>query len=316
MSLFGHLLVKPLRVLTVLKHDLTISGDPSEAADHSSFQPHSSVAIQGLIRHATEVLGASIGAVGFNGDHEGIVVALKHGVKDIQISDVADFTNAFDSGHSILIADARYDHRISQHRSVIGSPYVRACVGVPIGTGPEGAIGQLLLISPRPATFDPGHLEKLKPIATAIESLFEASRLKNEIASLKRNIRQNWIDFNRLNAIFEQTQEVAEIGVWQVILDTQELIWSDRVYRIHEHPAEVKIDIETAIEYYVCEDRERVSEAVNNAIKYNEKFDFEATIVTRSGKHRRIRSKGERIDVAGGADRLLGVFLNLGDIDS
>ncbi|WFL76167.1 PAS domain-containing protein [Altererythrobacter arenosus] len=270
------------------------------------------VAISGLSRLATKIAGGAAGAITYV-QHGRQLFYAPNGFDLVEASlDDSFCIHGISENEALLVADARQDPRFSQNRFVTEKPFIRSYLGLPICEHDGAAVGMLCVMSPRPAAFDSGHIETLKPIVKAIEDLLELRCVEADLAQAENQIADERKNSSQLSAILSQTEEVAGIGVWQVKLDTQELVWSDKVYAIHGHPVGEPISVEQAIEYYVPEDRDRVAEAVNNAIMYREEFDFEATIRDGDGKLRRVRSKGERVDIDGTDDRLLGIFQEVG----
>lgn len=63
-------------------------------------------------------------------------------------------------------------------------------------------------------------------------------------------------------ARLQRAQRVADMGSWELDLETDDLIWSDQIYRIFgTPPEEVGPDYETFLSFVHPEDRERMAAA-------------------------------------------------------
>jgi PAS domain S-box-containing protein len=54
----------------------------------------------------------------------------------------------------------------------------------------------------------------------------------------------------KLELLFSEAQEIAHIGGWEYDLETEDLTWTDEVYRIHELPIGTPLKIEDGLSYY------------------------------------------------------------------
>jgi PAS domain S-box-containing protein len=96
------------------------------------------------------------------------------------------------------------------------------------------------------------------------------------------------------------------IGHWELDASTNDLYWSDEVYSIHGLEPEGGIDLDTAINAYHPDDRERAFGHIQRALDQNENFLLDLRIVRPGGEMRTVRSTGAvRTDTSG---RLLSIF--------
>ena len=77
---------------------------------------------------------------------------------------------------------------------------------------------------------------------------------------------------------------IARIGGWE--LDPQDLSvkWTDETYRIHEMPFDYKPNLQEAVNFFHPDDRDRLSEAIDKAIKDGEPYDLEVRLITSEGR--------------------------------
>lgn len=110
-----------------------------------------------------------------------------------------------------------------------------------------------------------------------------------------------------------QTGDMAKVGGWQLDLETQKVIWTQTTGRIHELPDGFVPALDEAINFYHPDDREAVSESVNQAIEAGRSYEFEARLITANGKQRWVRALGQPIMNAGKCVRLSGTFQDITD---
>ena len=206
----------------------------------------------------------------------------------------------------MLVTDAPADARFDKLSTVTGSLAIRSYLGVPIA-GPGGSIiGALSVADRNQDHFSLEGIDLLSKLAATLTDLVR-SYAQRQVMETERN------SANRANRLFQQAERVAKIGSWQFSMDSRNLHWSEETYRIHGHPSNEPIDLESAIGYYVAEDRAKVESAFERALISGEPFEIEATIVTRSGQTKRVRSVGERNDINGVPESIVGVFHDISD---
>ncbi|MBL26965.1 MAG: hypothetical protein CMM50_05360 [Rhodospirillaceae bacterium] len=102
---------------------------------------------------------------------------------------------------------------------------------------------------------------------------------------------------NRLRATIDlrnRAQELAEVGCWRLDLRTQEVLWSDGIFRIHgRDPATYRPTLEEGINAYHPEDRAVVTEHVQEAVATKSGFEFELRLLRTDGEIRNVLSRGQ-----------------------
>jgi len=86
-------------------------------------------------------------------------------------------------------------------------------------------------------------------------------------------------------ALLNEMGKMAKVGGWELDTDTLELRWTEETYRIHELSPESKPPLEEAINYFHPEEREKLSDSIQHALKYGEAYDMELRFITAKGKH-------------------------------
>ena len=119
-------------------------------------------------------------------------------------------------------------------------------------------------------------------------------------------------DKKELENLFKKTNELARIGVWEVDLQNNTILWSDITKEIHEVAPDYIPDLETAIDFYKeGSHRTKITEYVQQAINTGKSYDDEFQIVTAKGNERWVRAMGEAQFVSGNCTRIYGSFQDI-----
>jgi len=111
------------------------------------------------------------------------------------------------------------------------------------------------------------------------------------------SIRGMMIDITQeksLESKLDQAYELAKIGPWELDLINERLHWSDYVKELHEVDKKYEPDLDVAINFYKEGwSRDKITEAVNNAIESGIPFDIELIIITAKGDEKWVRAVGK-----------------------
>lgn len=97
----------------------------------------------------------------------------------------------------------------------------------------------------------------------------------------------------RQNDLFRRAQEIASVGAWEYDPETDQLIWTDQVYEIHDLPPQAEVSKEEAIGHYHPDDRPNIQEALTQAIEASTPYDLELRLKTADDEERWVRTRGE-----------------------
>lgn len=115
------------------------------------------------------------------------------------------------------------------------------------------------------------------------------SVLSTEITDRKE--REQELTRNR--KFLKQTQNVANIGGWEIDLRADTLTWTDEVYNIFGKSMQFEPTVQKAIELFHAEDQEKIQNAVERVTTNGEPYDVEVRIVRPGGEVRWTRTRGE-----------------------
>ncbi len=132
--------------------------------------------------------------------------------------------------------------------------------------------------------------------------------LEQRVALRTRELEAAHADLQKSHALLNETGKVAHVGGWELDLRTNEQVWTEEVYRIHEVERDYKPMLGNGLAFYAPESRPIIDRAVRRAIDLGEPFDEELEIVTAKGRRLWVRSVG-RVDPEG--RKLFGIFQDI-----
>lgn len=104
------------------------------------------------------------------------------------------------------------------------------------------------------------------------------------------------------------TGRMAQIGGWDLDLESQTLTWTDEVYRIHEVDPSTKPNVAEAINFYAPEAQPVISAAVQAGIDSGTPWDLELQLITAKGRRVWVRAQGAAERKDDKTVRLFGAF--------
>lgn len=137
-----------------------------------------------------------------------------------------------------------------------------------------------------------------------------ASVLRTEENDLKSVVAfiENITPQKRLELLFKNTQEIANIGGWEYTPETRNLFWTDEVYRIHEIPIGSEIDVERALTFYTPHGEEKIRQGLKKAISERKTYDVKVKIITGKGNEKWVRAMGRPLLRNNDVYKITGIF--------
>ncbi|GAB4353575.1 MAG: hypothetical protein Kow006_18790 [Gammaproteobacteria bacterium] len=110
-----------------------------------------------------------------------------------------------------------------------------------------------------------------------------------------------------------QAQQIAKLGSWELDLVSNELHWSDEVYRMFEiDPAKTPASFELFLERVHPEDREFVTEAYASSLRDRSRYDIEHRLLLPDGRVKTVQERCETTyDEEGKPARSIGTVLDI-----
>lgn len=141
---------------------------------------------------------------------------------------------------------------------------------------------------------------------------FLAMKFRKEDNIHKPVLLHELTELKKLNDIYEATNDVARIGGWEYIIDTQKLNWTKVTKDIHEVPHDYVPKLETALDFYVeGQSRDTIAALFEDAVNKCLPFNTEVKIRTANGNERWVRSFGVPELSDGKCIRVYGAFQDI-----
>lgn len=214
-------------------------------------------------------------------------------------------------GEPFLVRDAHSDTRLADSLLAHEGPQIRSYIGYPV-RAPDGHIlGTVCAADPAADKFDTSHLDLMGNLSTLVEQLVAAHALTLELDRMHRDLAAEKTRLEQVNMTFSQMERIARIGAWEYDIESARLSWSESIHTIHGHPIDQPIDSKTAMDYIVPMHRPIVRDAIRAMVDGANEIDFEADIITRTGKSKRIHIVGQRHEESERARRIVGVLMDV-----
>lgn len=149
-------------------------------------------------------------------------------------------------------------------------------------------------------------LLKFFPKALRIPSIAQLDQVNKELQVKNKELQE-------LNEIYGATMKTVRLGHWSLELESEELFWSPVVYEIHEIENGSKVDLESAVDFYHPDYRQKVKDAVAGAINNGESYDLELLLITAKNKEIWVRAIGKAEFENGKAVRIKGLFQDINE---
>jgi len=140
-----------------------------------------------------------------------------------------------------------------------------------------------------------------------------AGTRKRSADRCETDLRQAQERLRKSEANLKKAEKIAKLGNWEWNILTNEIIWSDEVYRIYGiDPATDKPSFEVVIQAVAPEDRDRFVKSVEDAVKRGTHFEGEYRMIGLDGTERFTHTIGEVVRDPGGRPlSMFGVVQNI-----
>ena len=124
----------------------------------------------------------------------------------------------------------------------------------------------------------------------------------------RKNLEQRLHQFEQLAT---QVSQLAQIGGWELDLETMHLTWSEQVRRIHEVDDQFRPNVQAAVEFFAPEARDIMSAAFKNAMAQGRDYDLELPLITATGRRIWVRALTRAEFQDNKPVRLIGAFQDI-----
>ena len=134
-----------------------------------------------------------------------------------------------------------------------------------------------------------------------------------ELEAANEALKETNEELSQSNRDLKEAMAAAEMGNWEVNLETQTIHWSPMIYRIHEVPEGTALTLEDGINFYHPEHQPIITEAVNKAIETGESWDLELKLITAKKKVVWVRAIGRAVREGSKTIKLKGLFQDISE---
>lgn len=164
-------------------------------------------------------------------------------------------------------------------------------------------------------------IQKIQELADSNMNLEQRVRERTlEIMKVNEELHGEVIERNKAyqelkksEARLYEAQHIAKIGNWEWNIATDDIIWSDQIYKITGiHPSTQGITFNDMLEIVIQEDRPAVKAKIEQALRDGQPYDIEHRVVRGDGQLRYIHQQGQiEFDGTGKALRIAGTFQDI-----
>lgn len=100
-------------------------------------------------------------------------------------------------------------------------------------------------------------------------------------------------ELGQTHELLDHTEQIADVGGWEIDTEKQEVFWTDHLFEMLGRDDDEEPPLEEALDVYVEEDRQRVENAVEEALAAGDSFNVEARFERTDGEIRWFQVRGE-----------------------
>jgi len=152
------------------------------------------------------------------------------------------------------------------------------------------------------------HLGATTVLLTGLSGLFLAYRYEQFRA--RQSTRQA---LQTSRTLLHRTEEMAQVGGWELDVSTGRMSWTEELYHIHSVPLRFEPDLSSTIGFYAPEAQPVFRSALNRCIEEGQTFQLELPFITSHGARRWVRTRGEAHVEDGTTTRVTGMVHDITD---
>ena len=195
-----------------------------------------------------------------------------------------------------FVEDASRDPRFEANPLVTGEPHIRFYAAAPLLIGPGLALGSLCVIGTEPRKMSASEALILQRLATVVTSLVRGHGMAQDAVRFARDteiqsliIEDQARDLRIRERRFQQTEQIAKLGGWELDVATGIVSWSDEIYRIYDMPLGTPINLALALSAYPEAERARLETMLQRTMVDGAGFDAEFEFKTHAGSKKWVR---------------------------
>ncbi|WP_373071594.1 PocR ligand-binding domain-containing protein [Sulfurimonas sp.] len=136
---------------------------------------------------------------------------------------------------------------------------------------------------------------------------------QNINAKLEQKVQARTVELEKINQLLKKSQEIANLGIWELDIVNNKLYWSDEIFKIFEkNKKNFSASYEGFIEVVHPDDRELVSSAYENSIVTKEKYQIAHRLIMDDGRIKWVEEQCEtEFDSQGNALKSIGTVYDI-----
>jgi|GEM_PF-324928 len=111
--------------------------------------------------------------------------------------------------------------------------------------------------------------------------------------------------------LFNEMENIANIGGWELDVMSGEITWTPEVAKIHELDSQKAESLQMGLSHYPPGSREIAEKVINDAIEKAKPYDVELEFITAQGNHRWVRASGRPKTVDGKVTKITGILQDI-----
>ena len=135
-----------------------------------------------------------------------------------------------------------------------------------------------------------------------LASIFDLSERTKQIQILKKT-----------NDELNRVGKIAKVGGWSLDLISRSLSWSPQTYLIHDVPNTQALTADFLLKFYADDDKVKLQQAMDNAIKHDKPWDLELPMTTMIGNKIWVHHQGQIEYQDGVAKRIVGAIKDISE---
>ncbi len=149
-------------------------------------------------------------------------------------------------------------------------------------------------------------------VAAGIWAVRQQRVREAERDAAEQSLRASATALKRQTLLLEQSQRAAQIGAWELNVQSGELYWTTQTFRLHDlSPDHYTPQWDTALQFLAPDSQDEIREAMTRARAGGEPWDLELQLVTARGRRLWVRSTGAVEMVDGRPAKAWGSFQDI-----
>ncbi len=132
----------------------------------------------------------------------------------------------------------------------------------------------------------------------------------------KQKLKENFLidirdKIQKQKFFLDETSTMADVGGWEIDIESGKLFWSDQTKKIHEVSSGYVPNLDEAIQFYTLASQKTLSENIINLIEKGEPYDLQLELKTADSKQIWVRSLGKPVYHLDKIVRIRGIIQNI-----